>query len=51
MNGEATLSIVIFIVLAVLILRFVARLFLKLILIIILGALAVYMFVQGGVLG
>lgn len=50
MNNEAIITIIILVVLAILVLRFVARIFLKLILIIALGALAIYMFIQGGVL-
>jgi hypothetical protein len=48
MNGEITISLIVIIVAAVIILRFVARVFIKLILIIILAALAMYMFIQGG---
>ncbi|HLP72302.1 MAG TPA: hypothetical protein VK155_05310 [Bacteroidales bacterium] len=50
MNNESIITLIVLVVLAALVLRFVARIFLKLILVIILGALAIYMFIQGGVL-
>lgn len=50
MESEVTISLVVIIILAILVLRFVARLFLKLILIIILGGAALYMFMKAGVL-
>lgn len=50
MESEITISLIVIIILAFLVLRFVTRLFLKLILVIVLGGAALYMFMKAGVL-
>lgn len=47
-NSQIIIPLIVIIVLGILVFRFVARIFLKLVLIIILAAMAIYMFLKAG---
>jgi uncharacterized membrane protein YfcA len=47
-NSQIIIPLIVIIVLGILVFRFVARIFLKLVLVIILAAMAIYMFLKAG---